>query len=540
MACSSTTLEVSDCSSAYSKLNGVDLVLNSESNFARLHVVLSVCKVVNLINNITGGVEFCYYFTCHSLLFVELTLEKVDMIQAAVGIEGPADGVRVRGCLFDMCSNGVRLSSGSADDVSEVLFNSTITNGVVGLEMSTTSEKPHVVVEHCEISYQAAIAIIPRTNGCHFKGRELKISNNDRSPIFTNGLNDVTIELTASTIEDNTNTGLLLDSEGEESSFSINITDTVFRRNAYGIYIKSYRQSTRGMWILERNTFEDHTFSGLRMDLYGHNTAGETLYIAKNQFIRNGVTKDYSALLIDGKYQTQGTFVVQENIFTGNGKSLDFKMSHSLSSPGLKASVKGNRFSGSSGSYAVFLDIDDLEFTENTIETSTNLGVRTNRVLSNRFYHNVFMNPAAKYDLETVTQFRNDIIINATYNYWGTSDPKVARSRIRGFLVNILYAMIDIFPLYTDAALENLYTGEAGMGFTLANGEAGGKLADDITISAHSRITVTASIWIPSGVTLTIEKNCTLLFLEERGIFVEGMNFPRNKAQAVNRKRLRK
>ncbi|XP_064597702.1 uncharacterized protein LOC135464136 [Liolophura sinensis] len=493
--------------------------------------------VVKGIVNANGQLEKRILFTGYKMIYAyssfgwrgllvhdtgKLTLENVDMIQAAVGIEGPADGVRVRGCLFDMCPTGVRLSSGSIDDVTEVLFNTTITNGVVGLEVSTTSEKPHVVVGLCTISYQAAIAIIPRTNGCNFKGRKLTISNNERSPIFTNGLSEVRIELTASTIEDNSVTGLLLDSRGAQSSFFINITDTVFRRNAYGIFLKSYRQNNYGGWVLERNTFEDNKFSGIRMDLYGHNTPDEVMYIANNKFIRNGVTNDYSAMSIDGKYQIQGRFIVEDNTFTGNGRGLDFKMSHTLVSPSLQVAVRRNTFSGSSGSYAVYLDIADLEFSGNTIETSTKLGVRIKRVFSNRFYNNIFMNPAAKYDLETLALFGNNVLINATYNYWGTSDPNRARSRVRGFSVNILYAMIDIFPLYTDSALTSLYTGDVGMGFTLANGKAGGKLANDITIPAHSQITVTSSIWIPPGVTLTIERNCTLLFLDERGIFVEG------------------
>jgi len=169
-------------------------------------------------------------------------------------------------------------------------------------------------------------------------------------------------------------------------------------------------------------------------------------------------------------------------------------------------SIVGNRFTNNSGANVIV--IDDRAY--------SHLQLR----------RNVFQNPYCPFEIEVQSPWRGHYIINASENWWGSTNRTYVSGRISDVFVDSTKAKASITSIYSDpemTQLELLFPDLRSWNVIDRN-VVGGELNRNVTLtSLDVPYFVNKTIYIPKGFQLQLKENATFHFAETRGIIIEGM-----------------
>ena len=169
-------------------------------------------------------------------------------------------------------------------------------------------------------------------------------------------------------------------------------------------------------------------------------------------------------------------------------------------------SIVGNRFTNNSGASVVVID---------------------HRAYSHlQLRRNVFQNPYCLFEIEVQSPWRGDYVINASENWWGSTNRTYISGRISDVFVDSTKAKASITSIYSDpemTQLELLFPDLRSWNVIDRN-VVGGELNRNVTLtSLDVPYFVNKTIYIPKGFQLQLKGNMTLHFADTRGIIIEGM-----------------
>ncbi|XP_067680998.1 uncharacterized protein, partial [Haliotis asinina] len=272
--------------------------------------------------------------------------------------------------------------------------------------------------------------------------------------------------------------------------------------------------------------FTKNTYAGVsvKSDMYRHTfnisltyntfqggpsyTKAYAIYISLEDFD----SSRFASLLIRGNNHTDFADSTDIKVYQGNSYSNYAQMPINISE---------NHFEDSYTRYALYLYADGADVANNVFRNSSRVGSLKLTGSNSRIYRNVFENPNSTYDLITHELYNDQTFLDASGNYWGTTDQRGIRSRIYDFYHNISRAEILIDPYFTSKSMD--VTSNGTTMFTDDEPyDIGGVLQEDVLIRPDQRLVVKRTIVVPEGKTLTILPNVTLTFHGDQGIVVKG------------------
>ena len=139
--------------------------------------------------------------------------------------------------------------------------------------------------------------------------------------------------------------------------------------------------------------------------------------------------------------------------------------------------------------------------------------------------HNFFENSNATYNLKVFEDTRytiaNNEVLNASLNYWGSTDVRTIANKIYDNDYDESLFDIVFRPYLGSRNLSDIQNEDAG--FISPNGEIGGPLSENVTLTADaSPYLVTYNIEVEEKGVLILEAGVTLLFEAAQGISVVG------------------
>ena len=147
------------------------------------------------------------------------------------------------------------------------------------------------------------------------------------------------------------------------------------------------------------------------------------------------------SLFLEGVTGSNLSVIISHNYFSNNfAENPDGKVNSVCRITNLRAHVQGNFFYNNIGNYAFEYNYAGenatvLRFLNNTLYKNSNLGLKVNygvTILCNgpaEMHGNVLENPGNRYQISTTLQ-GNQVIVNATSNWWGYSAANLIASLI--------------------------------------------------------------------------------------------------------------
>lgn len=143
-----------------------------------------------------------------------------------------------------------------------------------------------------------------------------------------------------------------------------------------------------------------------------------------------------------------------------------------------------------------------------------------------QLYDNTFENPTARYEVYQATPWKPGYLVDASRNWWGSSDPTVILSKIYDFYIGFPSAIVDISSVYKESEMLTLIDSSSWRDWAFDGLTTGGKfkqnLSIDLDIHGTSAIDVTSSIYVPRNIELKLIGSKVFNFVGSTGILVEG------------------
>ncbi|WAR18316.1 WIF1-like protein [Mya arenaria] len=274
-----------------------------------------------------------------------------------------------------------------------------------------------------------------------------------------------TIRLLSTRFENNLDEGVLLDFQGSEVEVIVN-----------------------------NNTF----VGGNRTLMFQGSRFWRSSYTMKfiNNTIENNVLySDISAFLtVDHTLLKEG--FITENIFRNNKGPIGVKIKEDTEENCANIAINRNTFM-------------DNTFASSHIHLLSTCNVSLNLNIFKEDENSCFLK---------VPEFAESKYVNATYNYWGTSNLSDAVERICGFDKDMRHLYVFYLPMFEDEGLQRLVLGENFSKDKLHSN--GGYIEDDIEVSGV--LSISRSIFVKTGSSFRIKPGSRLIFKENRGIYIKG------------------
>ena len=223
-----------------------------------------------------------------------------------------------------------------------------------------------------------------------------------------------------------------------------------------------------------------------------------------------------------------GSIQIEDNSFQSSGRSLIITSWRTYSSEIEQTTLLArNKFTDNSNNAAIQLTqyynpSDHLWITENAF---VNNSAGKDTVIQVRGYDahfqwNQFDNPGAAYDVKFTSGYNENEEINATLNWWGSSDYATISSRIYANHLDTDITAVIFNPFLKSNNKSDV--GDVEEGFFQSPTEIGGELTEDVTLHYIGEpYRVIRQIVIPPEFSLVIEPGVQLEF-SGGGITVEG------------------
>ena len=280
----------------------------------------------------------------------------------------------------------------------------------------------------------------------------------------------------------------------------VNITQNVFERNLQGLYF--YRYPSGISATIDRNTFlhNDGGCCSGALSVYDRfyysSSTHSPVIVENNVFTENN--GEYVARL-----QTQASFNSAYQVADALLVFRDNSMMKNALSPRMTTSNRWN------------------------VKSTPNAVVLITGTLFTTVYHNIFDNPNATIELAVqVDGFSSLDRINVSLNWWGTANETKISEKIFDFDDSNHLAVASYFPFLLSSSISDVASSSHPRTyppFLKKNGEVGGQLATDFSLSAAGGpYVVTRDITILPNGTLTVEAGTVLTFQQFVGVLVEG------------------
>ena len=273
-------------------------------------------------------------------------------------------------------------------------------------------------------------------------------------------------------------------------SHTLNIYGNTFKQNDFrrGKAIKVYTNRNKPVNLVIRdNMFECY---GSVLDIYGKT---DIIEITGNTFYNNS-----GVLLLDQSTMRSQLVNLSRNIFRYNDNDDAIVQ--------LKPEVQDVSYR--------------LHIVENSFENNTGVVLTT----TSQFItvkNNFFENGGALYNIKVIPGSIKSAPLNASLNYWGTTDVKQISIQIYDNSYDDTLFDVLFRPYLGSCNFSDIQDKDAG--FIGPAGDIGGRLAESVTLTSElSPYVVTSNIEITVEGTLIIEAGVTLLFQSSQGIVVHG------------------
>ncbi|XP_053379664.1 uncharacterized protein LOC128548542 isoform X2 [Mercenaria mercenaria] len=310
------------------------------------------------------------------------------------------------------------------------------------------------------------------------------------------------------------------------SNFSkeIKITGNHFNSSLAGSDLLINGAVTDGhTFYIANNTFDSHHVAsrkGINCER-SRSISLHTLYINSNVFtnIEHGAVDVFCRLKM----------VITNNLFISNKKCI-VVIGYSAFHPIESLEIIGNEFINNTDPDGIIylhrdeFGIQTVNITENTFEGNTGIviALKTHKI---RLKYNFFNNEHAFYNIKVLKDYvTNPESINASLNYWGTSNPREISKGIYDFDYDSSLFHVEFRPYLGSKNISDVQNAEYG--FISESGEIGGKVNGNITLRLKdSPFLVISNINVEENDTLTIEAGVELRVRQGVGIFVKGKLF---------------
>ena len=389
----------------------------------------------------------------------------------------------------------------------------------------------------------------------------MTIESNVRG-IRTTGDSSTHLRIEDSTIKSNSQEGVLVKANGDvvflrsvfkdnnygvrsKSLLKLRITGCVFANKAYGveahgvlpdvrIHDTNFSDVRRGLDLslsyqredVQNITVQNCTFSEQKRNIY-YNEAALYVYVSNTPYRINIVDclfhdNDRGIRMHSNSYSAR--LVLFRNTFSKN-------RGNTLTVSGFRGNgrltINNCSFVANAGDHVVRIDeegthsvIKNNTFINNT--ATATMYFKNTKPGQMNCTQNAFSNPQAKFELMIETQWTDVYTINASYNWWGTMNTTLIRSKIRDFFLDMSRAEALLSPIYEDLSLDSSKTFNISFDFDIDGEKRGGRLTEDTVLIPDNQTTLDFTIHVPRGKTLTIRSNGTLQFAQGTGIFVQG------------------
>ncbi|XP_048249485.1 uncharacterized protein LOC125378243 [Haliotis rufescens] len=444
-------------------------------------------------------------------------LEFSHIYGAAVGIKGPLGAITLRHCNIHHNDRGIVFLAGdSVQDrvkISGTIISDNTREGIYGSDWQEGSN--YIAMEDSDILYngQSGVAfaneVVLIANNCRFShnkahgiyhyyyggiGTSIKkcmFENNGYSGFSLSTAKSVTklISLSETQFKEEQESGLKLMKYETVSFMQISITNSHFINNSrHGVHIQGEFSSTRPEILLRNNTME------------GSQTTSYQLV-----YIQTGYSK-YGNILM-----TENSFLIQKGIGIQGLNDVVYTISNNI-------------FIGIKRDTGILVEADYTVIFGNIFTNCSTTSVIHTKNVGVQIHNNVFLNPQALYDVFVDVDYSANQRLNASHNFWGSSDKFFVRSRICDFFCDVTKMMSEVDPYFVSDLLTDMTSQPDSDIFTSDNHNTiGGLLQDSVTLQPNQVLYVNRSLYIPEGIELTISKNNTLVFPNKQGIFVRGI-----------------
>ena len=276
-------------------------------------------------------------------------------------------------------------------------------------------------------------------------------------------------------------------------SHAFNIHDNIFTQSNFRqgrgfkfFDVNSYSNYKGHEVLIKNNIFEGYAYA---LDVYGR---AKSIDITENVFYNNS-----GVFILDQSRYYAETVNVTRNVIKYNEADGIIQLKPYTRDKDFRITVVGNAFDNNTG----------------TVLTTTSQYITVK--------HNFFENPKALYNLKVIQGSSESDALNASLNYWGSTNVKTVASQI--YDVSYDEALFDVTfrPYLGSRNLSDIQDEDAG--FISSTGEIGGILRESITLTSEdSPYIVTFNIEITEEGSLTIKAGVTLLFKASQGISVLG------------------
>ena len=327
-----------------------------------------------------------------------------------------------------------------------------------------------------------------------------------------------------------------------ENLLKLQINGCVFTNSIYGceagdvlsdvrIHDTNFSEVDRGLALsykkeeISNITVQNCTFSGQKRS--GDNRAALYVYVSNTACRINIVDclfhDNVRCILMHGNGNS-ARLVLLGNTFSENRGNI-LTVSGFRGNGGL--TMNNCTFVANAGDHVVRLNeegthsvINNNTFINNTATTTLNF--QNTKLGQMNCTQNAFNNPQAKFELLIETEWADGYTINVSYNWWGSINTTLIRSRIRDFFLDMSLAEALLSPIYENPTLDSSKTLNISSDFDIEGEKCGGRLSEDTVLIPDIQTTLHYTVHVPRGKKLTIRTNGTLHFAQGTGIFVQG------------------
>jgi len=168
------------------------------------------------------------------------------------------------------------------------------------------------------------------------------------------------------------------------------------------------------------------------------------------------------------------------------------------------------------------ISISGNKFVNNTVQNVITLSDQSN--CYPKIVENIFENPKSTYVLLISSPWKLGYVIEASRNWWGSTDRIYVVSRISDFYLNYKIAEVNLSVIYLNVDLSVEMSTSTWRSWSSVNQTLGGRLYQNVTLNdTESTIyNISTSIFVPKNIQLVVTGQMTLQFFQSRGIVVEG------------------
>jgi len=286
---------------------------------------------------------------------------------------------------------------------------------------------------------------------------------------------------------------------GQNADLSTSVEECLF--NSSKLVVIVYRRPRIASIVVANSTFQS---SGVRI------SASPTSQNLNLSITGCSFRRLFYQAVVELSAPSIHTVTLADNIFEENRRGPCVKVSVPASSsyiiPGL-INIVGNSFTNHSGANVIVIDeYDDHAYHH----------VQLRR--------NVFQNPLCPFEIEIQWLWRNGYTVNASENWWGSTNRTYIAERISDVFLDSRKAKVSITSIYSDPEMTQLEVFLDLRTWNVTDGKlVGGELDRNVTLtSSNASYFVSKTIYIPRGFQLQLKENVTLNFAQQRGIIVEG------------------